>query len=129
MDVERLEDPPALIVRPRGTMSTANFRDWGRALRAHALFEADLHQIIDLSQVDFSALRRADIDRMVAMAAALDYGPTTCIALVADENLRYGFSRMYEIVASDGVPRLRAVFRTLDEAVAWVRTEHAHLRG
>lgn len=123
MDIEFLEDLPAVVLRPQGPMNVENFVRWGQELRAHPGYARELHQIIDLSSVDVSDLGRSEIDRIVSRAASLDYGPRTLIALVAPQSLSFGLARMYEIVASSDLPRNRAVFRAIEDAVEWVRTE------
>ena len=45
------------------------------------------------------------------------------VALVAGSDVDFGVLRMWEVYAEDGAPRTRRVFRTMDEAYAWLIEE------
>jgi len=90
------------------------------ALSVDPRFEAGFSQLCDFRDVTEARLGESEIREFVAVEQGrLDLLSGARIALVAPEAFAFGLARMWEILA-DRMPFETHVFRSLDEALAWL---------
>jgi len=81
-----------------------------------------LHVLWDFSSADVSQITGTDIERIVQLSVLhgeIRMGGKT--AVVATEDLTFGLSRVYEMIKeTEHLPFQTSVFRSVDEAYAWV---------
>ena len=81
-----------------------------------------LNVLWDLSGADVSRIEGSDIEKIVHMS--VPHGETRVggkTAVVATEDLTFGLSRVYEMLKEiEQLPFQTSVFRSLDEANAWL---------
>jgi hypothetical protein len=90
-------------------------------LRKDPDFDASFSQVIDLTRITDFGLEANDIRRL---AQATIFSRESRRAIIASNDLVYGFGRMYEIlreIAGEGGVR---VFRNLDEALDWILSKN-----
>jgi hypothetical protein len=117
-------DPVCAVLRPRGAFSPEAGLAWIGIVVADPRYEAGMSIVYDLTELDPNSLTTAIIRNYVqrirnhpAPAAERER-----VAFVAPSTVAFGMIRMFEVLASFDAPRDRAVFRTMDEALAWLRT-------
>lgn len=106
-------------VRLTGTLQADDLKEAFAAMVGHPDFEAGFNSLWDLrgasaARLDFEALR----DVVRAVATRKDARGRGKVAIVVTQDVDYGVSRVYEMLAS-GLPTVVNVFRTLEEAAAW----------
>ena len=80
-----------------------------------------VYQICDLTNVSNISLSNSEIEEIAEQdSKAFQINPNMFIAIVADDDLIYGLSRMWEALAYD-YPFESTVFRTMDDAQQWIR--------
>ena len=81
-------------------------------------------EVIDMSEVEkIESARSNRIKDLAALAASMDSRSTrTKLAIVATDDYAFGLGRMYEAhrTMNDRSTKEVAVFRTIEEALAWI---------
>jgi hypothetical protein len=128
VDVEFLDDPACAVLRVTGPVRPDSGVHWFETARADARYRPDLALVFDVAEADFSGVSagvmHGYLQRMKAHAEA--HGgddPAQRVAIVAADDLAFGMGRMFAALARPEVDRPRAVFRTLDAALAWLRED------
>jgi hypothetical protein len=116
-------DPSLVICRMFDVATVEGTASLIQALISQPQFRPGVDVITDHTGQDVSALTAADIKQMAGFRAEIAGETTGRVAIVvgSDSPLRYGFGRMVGTYADlQGDDSIR-VFRTLDEAIAWLR--------
>ena len=106
------------------------FDDKGLYQAFHNIWkEADYeltHTLYDLCSADLSGITSAGVKKLALMNQHLHSdAPEFPIAILGDNDLRYGIARMSATINEFRNPNIRA-FRDRDEAVSWVLSEEVH---
>jgi hypothetical protein len=95
------------------------------ALLTQPDYDATVDDLIDLRGVERLEVSRDALSRLISMYKPVDsLGVPTRLALVAASDVTFGMSRMYEMLRGDDVPEEIRVFRSHDDAVAWLKDGH-----
>jgi hypothetical protein len=98
-----------------------------RVITAHVLDDVDRlkgyrYSISDTTEVEEIRLSASAIRRAGAICkAGAEHNPDAVVAFVAPRAVVYGLSRMFQMIVDPLLPWDVHVWRTLDEAKAWVR--------
>jgi len=116
-------DPVCAVLRPRGAFSPEAGLAWIGITVADPRYEAGMSILYDLTELDPKSLTTTTIRRYVQRIRdhPAPAAEQVRVAFIAPSPVVFGMIRMFEAVASFEVPRDRAVFRTRDEALAWLR--------
>jgi hypothetical protein len=99
------------------------FRETMQRLTSSKDFPPSTSTIWDLRRLDPAVLTEPYLRQVVEIRASFGARYRTRVAHVADSPLAYGMLRMYEALSEvgDAIPeRHFAVFRTMEEAEAWL---------
>ena len=103
-----------------GVLSDEDVMAHRQALTADPEFSLQMCELSDIRKVTEFQVTPAGVRIMVASDVKMvATGGMHKLAIVADENVAYGMSRMYQTL---GEPNIRTVgvFRTYEEAAAWL---------
>ncbi|MDH3640619.1 MAG: hypothetical protein OES38_00870 [Gammaproteobacteria bacterium] len=120
VEIEIRSDLNLAIIRPTGPFSIETARNWAGHLIVTPGFQRGMHQIFDLSDVNFAGVAPDEISEAVGVVQRRNSKGTGLIAYVAPEDLHYGLARMFTAAAEYHLPRVRGVFRSLKEATDWI---------
>jgi len=100
------------------------------ALAVDPCWDPALHFLIDMTPVETVAITFADMHAHTARLARgpLRRGPQARSAVVAPGDVCFGTARMFQSLSADGDDDRVGVFRTLDEALAFLGVGDAALR-
>jgi len=104
-----------------GTVTLSDLIEAQRALMADPRFRPHLSLLLDTRDAADVRLSAEDV-RTLSRSTAL--GPGARRAIVATTDLRFGLARMYEMLSA-GRPDQTAVFRTIEDALDWLREGRA----
>lgn len=91
------------------------------ALLADPDYDATVNDLVDLRGVARLEVSAEALRQLISMYTPVDQlGVRTRLAVVAGSDLTFGMSRMYELLRGDGTPEEIRVFRSYDDAVAWL---------
>jgi len=118
--VELLEEQRLVYVRGTGVLTLADNLYVFQKLLADPRFRPGFSQLADFRDVADAELGEKELREIVANEQAhLGFLEGARIALVAPADFAFGLARMWEILA-ERMPFEAGVFRSLDEAVAWL---------
>ena len=81
------------------------------------------YQIVDATNFSDVSISPAEIEGIAILdKKAFEINPYMLIALVAEKDISFGFSRMWESFATD-LPDRTMVFRNIENAQQWIREE------
>jgi hypothetical protein len=123
MEVEYPSDLNVVIVRPEGPFTLDAALQWAPALLGDSRFRIGMPQVYDLSRME---AENTSFERIQAVVEELGRRPRysdALIAYVAPQDLLYGLVRMFVAISSTDLPRRRKLFRALEDALDWIRTE------
>jgi hypothetical protein len=84
-------------------------------------YDPTFDDLVDLREVERLELSAAAIRQLATMFVPLDaVSGHTRTAIVAASDAVFGMSRMYEMLRGDEVPEEIRVFRSYEEATAWL---------
>jgi hypothetical protein len=90
-------------------------------LLAEPDYDATYDDLVDLRGVTRLEISATAMRQLIAMYSPVDQlGVRTRLAVVAASDVTFGMSRMYELLRGDGVPEEIRVFRSYDDAIAWL---------
>lgn len=105
-----------------GTVTDAEMREVYTRVLADPTYDATLDDLVDMRPIERLDVSTAALREIVTMFSPVDQlGVPTRLAIVAPSDFTYGISRMYELLRGDGVPEEIRVFRSYDEAEAWLQ--------
>ena len=122
MSVEITIDAGRRRIRSRlsGRLSRETLQRYYEALYSHPLFQPDMAEIFDVSEVTELDLTADEIrDFSATTASNPSQGRGMRVAIVAPTDLTFGLARLYELSQSDTTNRI-CVVRTRGEAEAWL---------
>lgn len=86
----------------------------------HADFAPGMNTLWDLRSARMHALSAADVRRIVAHAGRRrERRGRGRVAIVAERDIDYGMSRMFELFAAEQLPTPVMVFRDVEDAKRW----------
>lgn len=115
-----------IMTRAYGRLTGDDLRDYYRRLHVHPDYLPNMAELWDASEVnDLVGLDAGDV-RDFSMFTELytDHGTPVPVAIVAPGDVAYGLARMYEMLQTNSINRLRVV-RGRDEAEAWLSEAEA----
>ena len=116
-------DPSLVICRTSGVGTVEGYEALMRALTSHPQFRPGVDVITDHTNVDISALTAAEVEQVADLRVQFLGAMAGRAAGVVGSNspMRYGLGRMFEAhVASQAGTKIE-IFKTLEEAMAWLR--------
>lgn len=112
-----------LLVKISGQISLEELQEAGRAVVSSTQFAPDINTIWDLCDTDPDNIDEAFMDKVIAMRQQqFQQRLGARLALVADSDLKFALSRMYEMLASE-LQQATHVFRTIEEAKVWLSAD------
>ena len=122
IDISHDKDNNFLVITVTGELNLAILNTAAQQIVSSDQHAADISTLWDVSQVDTSNLDQGFFEELIALRKNLKGRENAKLALVANSDLRFGLSRMYELLSGE-LPQSMHVFRTLDEAREWLSTE------
>ncbi len=105
----------------RGAIGDRDLLDAYETLLNDPTYDASLDDLIDLSGVTHMGVTSAGLHRLIAVYEERESdGYRTRAALVAPTDVLYGVSRMFQTLRGDDKPDEIEVFRSYDDALAWL---------
>ncbi len=109
------------IVTFRGPIVDRDLLDAYESLLGDPKYDASMDDFIDLRDVTHMGVTSAGLHRLIAMFDERDSpGYPTRSAIVAPSDVLYGVSRMFQTMRGEDHPDELEVFRSLEEARAWL---------
>ena len=109
------------IVTFRGAISDRELLDAYESLLGDPGYDASTDDFIDLRDVTHMGVTSVGLHRLIAMFDERDSpGHITRTAIYAPTDVLYGVSRMFQTMRGEGHPDLLEVFRTIEQALAWL---------
>ncbi|MDD9933952.1 MAG: hypothetical protein OXT09_10125 [Myxococcales bacterium] len=122
----RIDPSRRVIVRTfSGALTDQDLEEHRRALRADPEFASDYDQFSDYLGV---TEMRVTADMIRTLAGTRIFDPGIRCAIVAADDLAYGFARMYQLGHEDAGEHVR-IFRNREDALEWLGLEEGALRG
>ena len=122
IDISHDKDNNFLVITVTGELNLAILNTAAQQIVSSDQHAADISTLWDVSQVDTNNLDQGFFEELIALRKNLKGRGNAKLALVANSDLRFGLSRMYELLSGE-LPQSMHVFRTLDEAKEWLSTE------
>ena len=115
-------DPSLLICRLSGVATVEGCKAVRRAVLSEPQFRPSIGMVIDETNLDVSTLTAADIEQVAELRAQFAHVPAVRSAVVVGPHspTRYGLARMFEAYTESQENTEVEVFKTLDEAMAWI---------
>ena len=130
MELEFPTDLDVVIARPEGPFTLDAALQWNQALLRDSRFHIDMPQVYDLSRLEVENTTFERIQAAVDELARRPRQSDAMIAYVAPQDLIYGLARMFVAISNTDLPRRRNLFRTLEDALDWIRLENREaIRG
>jgi hypothetical protein len=110
-----------MVIRTSGPATVEDVAESMRARVQHPCWRPGLDVLIDHSALDTSGVDAKTVESLLRAlepyAGAVGSGRS---ALVVPNSITFGFARMFEALAQERLPRRYHVFRSLEEAEAWL---------
>ncbi len=122
MPIDYCIDPERnlVLVEGHGTLSFDDLREFRAILVDDPLFHSGMKELADFRPVEEHNLTLEGFLRFLEQEKQyIDLLRGYQIVIVTDNNLHYGFARMYMARMNDLIPNVQ-VFRHVDEAKAWL---------
>ncbi|MDZ7826145.1 MAG: hypothetical protein U5R48_09195 [Gammaproteobacteria bacterium] len=123
MELEFPTDLDVVIARPEGLFTLDAALQWAPSLLGDSRFHIGMPQVYDLSRLEVENTTFERIQTVVEELARRPRYSDAMIAYVAPQDLIYGLARMFVAISSTDLPRRRNLFRTLEDALDWIRLE------
>ena len=107
-----------------GTFTLQDFETQLAEIVSTSTFPANVPTIWDLTEMDFSQMDWDFINKLLEIRAKFPTRGDALIAIVAATDLTFGVSRMYAS-KGDSLPQTMQVFRSIEDAEAWIKTKSA----
>ena len=107
-----------------GTFTLQEFETQLAEIVSTSTFPANVPTIWDLTEMDFSQMDWDFINKLLEIRAKFPTRGDALIAIVAATDLTFGVSRMYAS-KGDSLPQTMQVFRSIEDAEAWIKTKSA----
>lgn len=109
-----------LLVRVEGTVEAALFDTAMRTITTATEYPANVDTIWDFRGADFSRLSTDGMRNLLAIRAQYVARAGSRTAFLVHDEVAYGMSRMFQLLADGTIPQDLSVHRQLDDAQAWV---------
>ena len=114
------KDNDILVVTVVGELSLASLAEAAQQIVSTDKHAPNISALWDLRQADTSNIDQHFLKSLVALREnQYKEREGAKLALVANSDLKYGLSRMYEMLSSD-LPQSMHVFRTINDAKDWL---------
>ena len=121
-DVAFGDGPFEIVIRVTGTVTLDEMLDGRRKLLEDPRLRPEMTALYDYSAADTRNLTGDDMRRYVEGGDA-ERPRFKAVAIVAPDDVTFGFSRMFTILAElEGYAGTRVAVRTVAEAEAWLQT-------
>lgn len=115
------QDARVRIARFTATVGDQELLDAYGLLLKQPDYDATLNDLVDLTGVERLEITAEAMRHLIGMFAPVDaLAQPTRLAIVAASDYTFGMSRMYELLRGDDVPEEVRVFRSADDASAWL---------
>lgn len=112
-----------LVVTVSGELSLEILKEAAQKIVSSDQFAPNIATLWDLRQLDADNINQNFLSNLVSLREKqFQEREGAKLALVANSDLIYGLSRMYEML-SNGLPQSMHVFRTIDEAMVWLLSD------
>jgi hypothetical protein len=117
-------DPSLVICRTSGVASLEGYVAMMQAIASDPSFRPDVKLLTDQTNLDTSALIGSDIEQIVDLRTRYLGDQRGRSAVVVDPGSAgsYGLGRMFEALVGSGTDAAVKVFKTLEEARAWLQS-------
>ena len=112
-------EPGILYVRIDGELILEEYEQCLREIVESAEYPSDVKTLWDLRTTNFSPLNAQFGERLLAIREKYPERGNAKVAFVAEQDLAFGLSRMYEMMSS-GMPQHIMVFRDMQSAGQWL---------
>jgi hypothetical protein len=122
MPIDYCIDPERnlVLVEGHGTLSFDDLQEFRAVLVNDPLFPSVMKELADFRSVEEHDFTIEGFQQFLKQEKHyIDLLRDYQIAIVTDNNLHYGFARMYMARMNDLIPNVQ-VFRNIDEAKAWL---------
>ena len=102
-----------------GTLTPDEFYNKTLSMTQSSEYSADVRTLWDIRNLDFDIIDTDFQKKLIAIREAIPARGKTKIACVADSDLSFGLTRMYQILSSD-LPQELMVFRDFAKAEQWL---------
>jgi hypothetical protein len=117
--VEPAPGPEDVLVTTAGTPTLAELRSFIETLQADDSIPIDARILIDHRAVDFTQLSYEDVEtRAQHLVVTAQHGGK--VAVVLGSTVAYGLYRQLELMAGDALAVDMHLFRSVDDARAWL---------
>lgn len=107
--------------RYSGVITEAELLSTYAALMTAPDYDPTLDDLVDLRAVERLEVSPSAMRQLITIVQPIDaLAIPTRTAIVAPTDVVFGMSRMYEMLRGDDVPEEIRVFRSLEEATAWL---------
>jgi hypothetical protein len=112
------------LIKVIGAVKGDDVVDLARSLLAHPDWHSAVNVLVDYRESDFTELSKIEMEQVaksiVEIANEFDGARA---ALVVSREVDFGIVRMWEMSTGDEIPFAFRVFRSIDEARAWIDAE------
>ena len=120
IDSEIIKSKRLVITTVKGLMKADELESSQWNLQKHPDFDPTFDHLFDMSSVvDIEDISAQNIKRIAHIRI---FSPDSRRAVVAPDDLAYGFSRMYEVF-SKATDSNFGIFRIMDDAINWLKEE------
>jgi hypothetical protein len=109
-----------LNVAVSGPVVPAEFDAALTAITTSTAFPPDVDALWDFSDADFRGTRSADLRVMLDTRMARVERGRSLVAIVANSDMAYGMSRIFQALSERGMPQRLTVVRSVNEAERWI---------
>lgn len=113
------KEKQALYGTFEGTLTVDEILETLKQITTSDEYPPEVPALWDLRKLDFSAIESEFRNNLISMRSQFPERGSAKIACVANSDLAYGMTRMYQTYSS-GMPQAMMVFRDFDEAEAWL---------
>jgi hypothetical protein len=125
VQIDYREDGAGVVMTGVGTVTMQELWAANVEVYSFANVHRQRYQLVDCTRVEGFDITLLDIRRLAAQdRAAAAANPNLIIAVVGVTDVIYGLGRMWEALVGGEGPRTR-VFRTIDDAEAWIEAERS----
>ena len=117
-----ISDEKYLLVKISGILEWEHLKLAAEKITTAKEFPADIDTLYDLTEMDFSNITAEFEEKLILFRKQLDRGHAK-IACVVSSDVGFGMGRMYEVL-SDKLPQQVRVFKKIEEATDWIKSNH-----
>lgn len=126
MDYEIRIEPTTgcAVIRAHGPASAEAFERLSGELAVHPGWKRGSDVLIDATEVELAAMATGEVQRLVNFARGFHrHWGDARVAIVTSGVLAFGLARMWESQVADQVEARNRIFKSIEEARAWLNRE------